>query len=169
MAVVVSSFRSFVSPWIGADSLVSKAGIIAASKAGETRATDTRKDEQDRCITLKFAVIFMFFEMDKKDLAFITQLTSRSKDGSDDPGFLRIRLILFMNKMDRALLELQLGQEELYQTFQRIVESVNNGSVGFASGLHGWAFTLKQFFEMYASKFGFVDFIFRVKFFLTVP
>jgi elongation factor 2 len=77
--------------------------------------------------------------------------------------------------MDRALLELQLGQEELFQTFQRIVENVNvivatyadddgpmgivrvdvnNGSVGFGSGLHGWAFTLKQFAEMYATKFG---------------
>merc|ERR1712083_325975 len=87
----------------------------------------------------------------------------------------RIRPVLFMNKMDRALLELQLDQEELYQTFQRIVENVNvivatycdddgpmgivrvdvnNGSVGFGSGLHGWAFTLKQFAEMYASKFG---------------
>merc|ERR1712200_186975 len=87
----------------------------------------------------------------------------------------RIRPVLFMNKMDRALLELQLDQEELYQTFARIVESVNvivatyadddgplgmihvnvnNGSVGFGSGLHGWAFTLKQFAEMYASKFG---------------
>merc|ERR1712180_179297 len=31
---------------------------------------------------------------------------------------------------------------------------VNNGSVGFGSGLHGWAFTLKQFAEMYAKKFG---------------
>merc|ERR1712055_589523 len=70
---------------------------------------------------------------------------------------------------------LQLEQEELYQTFQRIVENVNvivatycdddgpmgtvrvdvnNGSVGFGSGLHGWAFTLKQFAEMYATKFG---------------
>jgi len=87
----------------------------------------------------------------------------------------RIRPVLFMNKMDRALLELQLEQEELYQTFQRIVENVNvivatycdddgpmgtvrvdvnNGSVGFGSGLHGWAFTLKQFAEMYATKFG---------------
>jgi elongation factor 2 len=87
----------------------------------------------------------------------------------------RIRPVLFMNKMDRALLELQLEQEELYQTFQRIVENVNvivatyadddgpmgivrvdvnTGSVGFGSGLHGWAFTLKQFAEMYASKFG---------------
>merc|ERR1712121_198318 len=61
-----------------------------------------------------------------------------------------------------------------YQTFQRIVESVNviiatyadedgpmgdvqvyptNGTVGFGSGLHGWAFSLKQFAEMYSSKF----------------
>lgn len=79
-----------------------------------------------------------------------------------------------MNKMDRALLELQLEPEELYQTFQRIVENVNviiatynddggpmgevrvdpsKGSVGFGSGLHGWAFTLKQFSEMYSEKF----------------
>jgi len=28
------------------------------------------------------------------------------------------------------------------------------GTVGFGSGLHGWAFTLKQFAEMYSSKFG---------------
>ncbi len=26
------------------------------------------------------------------------------------------------------------------------------GTVGFGSGLHGWAFTLKQFGEMYAAK-----------------
>jgi elongation factor 2 len=86
----------------------------------------------------------------------------------------RIKPILFMNKMDRALLELQLEQEDLYQTFQRIVENVNViiatygdddgpmgniqvdpavGTVGFGSGLHGWAYTLKQFAEMYASKF----------------
>jgi len=207
------------------DSLVSKAGIIAAAKAGETRATDTRKDEQDRCITIKSTAISMFFNMDAKDLAFIKQPISKNKAGENEPGFLinlidspghvdfssevtaalrvtdgalvvvdcvsgvcvqtetvlrqaiaeRIRPILFMNKMDRALLELQLGQEELFQTFQRIVENVNvivatyadddgpmgvvrvdvnNGSVGFGSGLHGWAFTLKQFAEMYAAKFG---------------
>jgi elongation factor 2 len=35
------------------DSLVSKAGIIANAKAGEARFTDTRKDEQERCITIK--------------------------------------------------------------------------------------------------------------------
>ena len=35
------------------DSLVCKAGIIANQKAGEMRFTDTRKDEQERCITIK--------------------------------------------------------------------------------------------------------------------
>jgi len=207
------------------DSLVAKAGIIAASKAGETRATDTRKDEQERCITIKSTAISMYFEMDPKDLAFCKQEKAKKPDGSDECGFLinlidspghvdfssevtaalrvtdgalvvvdcvsgvcvqtetvlrqaiaeRIRPVLFMNKMDRALLELQLEQEELFQTFSRIVENVNvivatyadddgpmgtvrvdvnNASVGFGSGLHGWAFTLKQFAEMYASKFG---------------
>jgi len=86
----------------------------------------------------------------------------------------RIRPVLFMNKMDRALLELQLEMEDLYQTFQRIIETTNviiatyadedgpmgnimvdpsKGTVGFGSGLHGWAFSLKQFAEIYAEKF----------------
>lgn len=86
----------------------------------------------------------------------------------------RIKPVLMMNKMDRALLELQLDKEELYQTFQRIVENVNvivstyaedggpmgeiqlnpsKGTVCFGSGLHGWGFSLKQFAEMYSEKF----------------
>ena len=35
------------------DSLVQRAGIISAAKAGEARFTDTRKDEQERGITIK--------------------------------------------------------------------------------------------------------------------
>jgi len=71
-------------------------------------------------------------------------------------------------------LELQLEMEDLYQTFQRIIETTNviiatyadedgpmgnimvdpsKGTVGFGSGLHGWAFSLKQFSEIYAGKF----------------
>jgi elongation factor 2 len=202
------------------DSLLSKAGIIAAAKAGETRATDTRKDEQERCITIKSTAISMYFEMEDKDIQFVKQEREKDCKGFlvnliDSPGHVdfssevtaalrvtdgalvvvdcvsgvcvqtetvlrqaiaeRIRPVLFMNKMDRALLELQLDQEDLYLTFQRVVENVNviiatyadddgpmgivrvdptNGSVGFGSGLHGWAFTLKQFSEMYAAKFG---------------
>ena len=44
------------------DSLLSKAGIIASAKAGETRATDTRKDEQERCITIKSTWVKQHFE-----------------------------------------------------------------------------------------------------------
>jgi elongation factor 2 len=200
------------------DSLVSKAGIIAEARAGESRFMDTRADEQDRCITIKATAISLFYELTDVDMPFIKQAT----DGKaflinliDSPGHVdfssevtaalrvtdgalvvvdcvsgvcvqtetvlrqaiteRIRPVVFMNKMDRALLELQLEQEDLFQTFQRIVENVNviiatygddegpmgnimvdpsNGTVGFGSGLHGWAFTLKNFAEMYASKFG---------------
>merc|ERR1712168_909489 len=203
------------------DSLVSKAGIIAGAKAGETRFTDTRKDEQDRCITIKSTAISMYFELNPKDKVLIEGEFQCDKDMNgflinliDSPGHVdfssevtaaprvtdgalvvvdaisgvcvqtetvlrqaiaeRIKPVLFMNKMDRALLELQLEQEDLYQTFQRIVENINviiatygdatgpmgnidvdpkKGSVGFGSGLHGWAFTLKQFSEMYAEKF----------------
>ncbi|XP_051973285.1 elongation factor 2 [Xyrauchen texanus] len=200
------------------DSLVCKAGIIASARAGETRFTDTRKDEQERCITIKSTAISLYYELQENDLAFIKQC----KDGSgflinliDSPGHVdfssevtaalrvtdgalvvvdcvsgvcvqtetvlrqaiaeRIKPVLMMNKMDRALLELQLKPDELFQTFQRIVENVNViistygegehgpmgnimvdpvvGTVGFGSGLHGWAFTLKQFAEMYVAKF----------------
>lgn len=37
----------------------------------------------------------------------------------------RIKPVLMMNKMDRALLELQIQPEDLYQTFQRIIENIN--------------------------------------------
>jgi len=45
------------------DSLVAKAGIIAAADAGDKRSTDTRQDEQDRCITIKSTGVSLFFEM----------------------------------------------------------------------------------------------------------
>ena len=54
------------------DSLVSKAGIIAGAKAGEMRFTDTRKDEQERCITIKSTAVTMFFELSERDLVHIT-------------------------------------------------------------------------------------------------
>ncbi|KAF6020815.1 eef2 [Bugula neritina] len=201
------------------DSLVSKAGIISSAKAGEQRFTDTRQDEQDRCITIKSTAISMYYELSKKDLDAIQQETDKSHgfliNLIDSPGHVdfssevtaalrvtdgalvvvdcvsgvcvqtetvlrqaiaeRIKPVLFMNKLDLAILTLQMGAEDMYQTFQRIIENVNvivstyceedgpmgdiqvspaTGTVGFGSGLHGWAFTLKQFAEMYSSKFG---------------
>ncbi|XP_075591036.1 elongation factor 2-like [Dermatophagoides farinae] len=65
------------------DSLVSKAGIISAKNAGEARFTDTRADEQERCITIKSTGISLFFEAqlseDKEKEPFLINLI-------DSPG-----------------------------------------------------------------------------------
>jgi len=48
------------------DSLVAAAGIIATAKAGDCRLTDTRQDEQDRCITIKSTSISMYYHISKE-------------------------------------------------------------------------------------------------------
>jgi elongation factor 2 len=85
----------------------------------------------------------------------------------------RIKPVVIINKVDRALLELQVDKESLYQSFQRTIESVNvivstyhdealgdvqvypdKGTVAFGSGLHGWAFSLREFANRLGQKFG---------------
>ena len=61
------------------DSLVSKAGIIAAKNAGDARFTDTRQDEQDRCITIKSTGISMYFEYDIR--TYFTDMRDGETDG----------------------------------------------------------------------------------------
>jgi elongation factor 2 len=198
------------------DSLVSKAGIIAASKAGDMRFTDTRDDEKERGITIKSTAISMYFEVNKEDVSAIKQKTEGNEfliNLIDSPGHVdfssevtaalrvtdgalvvvdcvegvcvqtetvlrqalteRIKPVVIINKVDRALLELQVAKEELYQSFRRTIENVNviistyhdvalgdvqvypeKGTVAFGSGLHGWAFTLRQFAARYSKKFG---------------
>ena len=86
-------------------------------------------------------------------------------------GEKRIKPVVVINKVDRALLELQTTKEDLYQTFTRTVESVNviistycdpvlgdvqvykrNSSLCFR--FYGWAFTVRQFANKYSKKFG---------------
>jgi len=199
------------------DSLVQRAGIISAAKAGEQRFTDTRKDEQDRCITIKSTALSLYSHMaDEDDLKDIPQKVSGNDfliNLIDSPGHVdfssevtaalrvtdgalvvvdcvegvcvqtetvlrqalgeRIKPVVIVNKVDRALLELQVSKEDLYQSFSRTIESVNvvistyfdktlgdvqvqpyNGTVAFGSGLHGWGFTVRQFAVKYAKKFG---------------
>lgn len=89
----------------------------------------------------------------------------------------KIKPVLFVNKIDRGILELQVDGETMYQNFQRVVENANviiatyeaddmgegqqvdptRGTVAFGSALFGWAFTLTRFAKIYADKFK-VDF-----------
>merc|ERR1712166_399118 len=57
------------------DSLVARAGIIAAADAGDKRSTDTRQDEQDRCITIKSTGVSLFFEMKEEMMETSTSST----------------------------------------------------------------------------------------------
>eukprot|EP01059_Diplonema_ambulator_P003331 TRINITY_DN12_c0_g1_i6.p1 TRINITY_DN12_c0_g1~~TRINITY_DN12_c0_g1_i6.p1 ORF type:complete len:858 (+),score=395.17 TRINITY_DN12_c0_g1_i6:52-2625(+) len=202
------------------DSLVAAAGIIAMAKAGDARLTDTRADEQERCITIKSTSISLYYKVEE---SLVTDEQLKTLTGGekreflinliDSPGHVdfssevtaalrvtdgalvvvdcvegvcvqtetvlrqalseRIRPVLMVNKVDRALLELQLDPEEAYQSFFRTIQTVNvvistyndehlgdvqvypdQGTVGFGSGLHSWAFTLNKFAKMYAVKFG---------------
>ncbi|KAI9684394.1 MAG: Elongation factor 2 [Trizodia sp. TS-e1964] len=199
------------------DSLVQRAGIISAASAGKARFTDTRQDEQDRCITIKSTAISLYATLpNDEDLKELSQKTDVNKfliNLIDSPGHVdfssevtaalrvtdgalvvvdcvegvcvqtetvlrqalaeRIKPVCIINKVDRALLELQIEKEDLYQSFSRTIESVNviistyfdktlgdvqiypdKGTVAFGSGLHGWAFTIRQFANRYAKKFG---------------
>lgn len=85
----------------------------------------------------------------------------------------RIRPVLFLNKTDRLMLELQQDPEEAYQGFEKTIQNVNvviatyndpvmgdlqvnpvKGTVAIGSGYQGWAFSVTQFSRLYASKFG---------------
>ena len=63
------------------DSLVAAAGIIAQENAGDARLTDTRQDEQDRCITIKSTGISLFYQMDDESLARLPEKVPR--EGQD--------------------------------------------------------------------------------------
>lgn len=209
------------------DSLVCKAGVIAARNAGTARYMDTRADEQERGITIKSTGISMFFEYNIASGEVLKTVQDAEEDGAaskveinknsylinliDSPGHVdfssevtaalrvtdgalvvvdcvegvavqtgtvlrqamaeRVRPVLMVNKVDRALLELQLTGEEIYQNMVRAIENVNviiesykfgdqnwqvepvKGNVAFGSGLHQWGFTLKGFARFYAAKF----------------
>ncbi len=85
----------------------------------------------------------------------------------------KIKPVLFVNKIDRGILELQVEGENMYQNFQRVIENANviistyeaedmgeaqqvdptKGTVAFGSALFGWAFTLTRFARIYSEKF----------------
>jgi len=192
------------------DSLIAKAGIIAAAKAGDARYTDTREDEKERGITIKSTGVSLFYEYDlygtgekasylinlidsPGHVDFSSEVTAalRVTDGAlvvvdcvegvcvQTETVLRqamgekIRPVIMVNKIDRAILELQQDAESMYQNFVRVVDLANviianyeqpdmgdllvypeKGSVAFGSGKECWGFTLTRFAFMYSKKLG---------------
>jgi len=85
----------------------------------------------------------------------------------------RVLPVLFVNKCDRCILELQMEPEDMYNRFRKAIEDVNvivatyhdklmgdvqvapeKGTVAFGSGLHGWGFNVERFAKIYAAKMG---------------
>jgi len=85
----------------------------------------------------------------------------------------RVLPCLFVNKVDRCILELQMEPEDMYRRFRKAIEDVNvivatyndalmgdvqvgpeKGTVAFGSGLHGWGFNVERFAKIYAAKMG---------------
>lgn len=84
----------------------------------------------------------------------------------------RIKPVLFLNKVDRTIFELELDEEAMYKRFRNTIESVNiiistysadaaiseelcpvKGSVAFGSGKDCWGFNLSMFADLYQERF----------------
>jgi translation elongation factor EF-G len=84
----------------------------------------------------------------------------------------KIKPVLMINKVDRAILELKMEGEEIYQQFLRVIDNVNVtistyqsedmgdltceptlGNVAFGAGKDQWAFTLRTFARIYSKIF----------------
>merc|ERR1712178_592560 len=83
----------------------------------------------------------------------------------------RVKPCLFVNKVDRCVLELQMEPEDMYTRFRKAIEDVNviiatyndalmgdvqvapeKGTVAFGSGLHGWGFNVERFAAIHSKK-----------------
>eukprot|EP00747_Dinoflagellata_sp_TGD_P160340 gnl/TRDRNA2_/TRDRNA2_177970_c0_seq2.p1 gnl/TRDRNA2_/TRDRNA2_177970_c0~~gnl/TRDRNA2_/TRDRNA2_177970_c0_seq2.p1 ORF type:complete len:861 (+),score=187.56 gnl/TRDRNA2_/TRDRNA2_177970_c0_seq2:108-2690(+) len=87
----------------------------------------------------------------------------------------RVKPVLFINKIDRLIIDMQKSAGDIYQDIRNCVESANvtiatqvgetpfapnlalspeKGNVIIGSAINGWAFTLRDFAKIYAKKFG---------------
>ena len=185
------------------DSLIAKAGIIAMHEAGEKRFMSAGEEEIKRGITIKSSGVSLYFELQEKGqpakegflfnvidspghVDFSSEVTAalRVTDGAlgvcvQTETVLRqalqekIKPVLFINKIDRLILEQQVDGETMYKGFTKTIENFNVivstyeqqdmgplevhpclGNVAFGSGKDCWAFTLDTFARVYAEKLG---------------
>jgi elongation factor 2 len=159
--------------------------------AGIARALDYLEEEQRRKITIKTANISLLYRshvinlVDTPGHVDFTGKVTRALRAVDGAVVVvdaveevmaqtevvvrqaleeRVRPVLFVNKVDRLITELQLNAEQVEGKLQHIINGFNDlvelhadkefkdkwrvdaakGSVAFGSALHGWGFTLKM-------------------------
>lgn len=195
------------------------ANKIVSKTSNGARYMDTRKDEQERGITIKATAVSLHCNISEDVLEAYNKKTGYKGEEFlinliDSPGHvdfssevtaaLRVTdgaLVvidcvdgicvqtetvlrqaidemvvptLVLNKLDRAMLELQYTKAELHDVIKRRVETFNAklssilgehrtfvkaldpgcGDVSFCSGLQGWGFTLNTFARMYLTQKG---------------
>src|SRR5512139_1957549 len=171
------------------DSLLAGAGLLSPQMAGSARVLDYLEEEQRRKITIKAANISLLYKshvinlVDTPGHVDFTGKVTRALRAIDGATVVvdaveeimpqtevvtkqaleeRVRPVLFINKIDRLISELQLNAEQIERKLQHIISNFNtlielygdeefnekwkvnpaNGSVAFGSALHGWGFTL---------------------------
>jgi elongation factor 2 len=177
-----------------ADSLLAGAGLLSPQMAGTARVLDYLKEEQKRKITIKTANITLLYNaadpyiinlVDTPGHVDFTGKVTRALRVIDGAVVVvdaveeimaqteivtrqaleeRVRPVLFINKVDRLITELQLSEEQIQKKLDHIINAFNDqielyaepqfknqwkisasgGTVAFGAALHGWGFTLNM-------------------------
>jgi elongation factor 2 len=171
------------------DSLLAGAGLLSPQMAGTARVLDYLEEEQKRKITIKTANISLLYRshvinlVDTPGHVDFTGKVTRALRAIDGAVVVvdaveeimaqtevvtrqaleeRVQPVLFINKVDRLIMELQLNAEQVEKKLQHVIDRFNDlvelygdegfkkkwqidpakGNVVFGSALHGWGFTL---------------------------
>ncbi|KAG7401355.1 U5 small nuclear ribonucleoprotein component [Phytophthora boehmeriae] len=183
------------------DLLVEQTHVDKWDPAVETRYTDTRKDEQERKVSIKSAPVSLVLPTSRGKHYLLNVLdcpghvnfsdeTTAALQIADGAVLVvdaiegvmmnterlvkaalraNVALVLVVNKVDRLIIELKLPPADAYFKLLHTIEEINAivdantpagqekqrlspelGNVCFASGQHGWSFTLESFAHIYA-------------------
>jgi len=165
------------------DNLLAGAGMMSEELAGKQLLMDFHEDEQERGITIDSASVSMVHNFeDNEYLINLIDTPGHVDFGGDvtramraSEGIMpqtetvlrqavreRVQPILFINKVDRLIKELQLTPEKMQERFIKIITNVNKlimdiaekeygekwqlqvqkGQVAFGSAFHNWALSM---------------------------
>ncbi|CEG40323.1 116 kda u5 small nuclear ribonucleoprotein component-like [Plasmopara halstedii] len=186
------------------DLLVQQTHVDKWNPALEKRYTDTRKDEQERKVSIKSTPVSLVLPTSKGKHFLLNVLDCPGHVNFSDESTAALQvadgavlvvdaiegvmmnterlvkaalranvaIVLVLNKVDRLIIELKLPPADAYFKLLHTIEEINAviiantpadqekqrvspelGNVCFASGQHGWSFTLESFAQIYAETY----------------